>query len=102
MTCQALSARPYNVVADAIQYAKWIRTQQGEGLPLFVAGGSLGRAVLVDPRLIPGGPKVAPSFTLGGPQVERAWFQRLTLRYDGLLSNFAFNFNLRLYTSAAC
>jgi hypothetical protein len=27
-----------------------------------------------------------------------AWFQRLKLKYEGLLSNFAFNFNLRRYT----
>ena len=30
--------------------------------------------------------------------VESAWFKRLKLRYDKLLSSFAFNFNLRRYT----
>jgi len=30
--------------------------------------------------------------------VERVWFQRLTVKYDQLLSNFAFSFNLRHYT----
>ena len=29
--------------------------------------------------------------------MERAWFQRLKLIYDRLLSSFAFNFNLRRY-----
>jgi len=28
-------------------------------------------------------------------QVDPAWFSRLRLKYDELLSNFAFNFNLR-------
>jgi len=32
------------------------------------------------------------------PQVDRAWFQRLALKCDESLSNFAFNFNLRRYT----
>jgi len=31
--------------------------------------------------------------------VESAWFQRLKLEYDELLSNLAFNLNLRRYTS---
>ena len=31
-------------------------------------------------------------------RVERYWFQRLKLKYDELLSNFAFNFNLRHYS----
>jgi hypothetical protein len=31
--------------------------------------------------------------------VDRAWFQRLKLEYDQLLSNFAFNVNLRRYTT---
>ena len=34
-------------------------------------------------------------------RVDRAWFQRLKLKYDEPLSNFAFNFNLRLYTKGA-
>ena len=36
-------------------------------------------------------------FTLVETRVERAWFRRLTLKYDEPLSNFAFNFNLRRY-----
>ena len=31
-------------------------------------------------------------------RVDRSWSQRLKLKYDELLSNFAFNFNLRRYT----
>ena len=31
------------------------------------------------------------------PRVHRAWFQRLNLQYDELLSNFAFHFNLCPY-----
>jgi hypothetical protein len=34
-------------------------------------------------------------------RVESAWFERLKLRYDKLLSSFAFNFNLRRYNAAA-
>jgi hypothetical protein len=30
--------------------------------------------------------------------IESAWVQRLKLRYDELVSNFAFNFNLRRYS----
>jgi hypothetical protein len=46
-----------------------------------------GRAVQVDPRK----PKLKPSGT-----------KRLKLTYDGPVSNFAFNFNLRRYSMAAC
>ena len=35
--------------------------------------------------------------TPGGPQAERAWFQRLKLKYDEALSKIAFNLNLRRY-----
>ena len=34
----------------------------------------------------------------GCPRVARAWFQRLKLKYDETLSNFALNFNLRRYS----
>jgi len=34
-------------------------------------------------------------------KVQCLWFQRLKLQYDELLSNFAFNFNLRRYIKAA-
>ena len=37
----------------------------------------------------------------GSPRVDRAWFQRLKLKYDVPLSNFAFNFNLQPYAMAA-
>ena len=33
--------------------------------------------------------------------IESAWFQRLKLECDELLSSFAFNFNLRRYGEAA-
>ena len=33
-------------------------------------------------------------------RIEGAWFQRMILQHDKLLSNFAFNFNLRHYTEA--
>ena len=33
-------------------------------------------------------------FTPGSPQVDRAWVQRLKLKYDEVLSNLAFNFKL--------
>jgi hypothetical protein len=36
-----------------------------------------------------------------GPRVDRYWFQRLKLKYDEPLSNFAFTFNLRIYTKGA-
>ena len=35
--------------------------------------------------------------TPGCPRVDRAWCQRLKLKYDEPLSSFAFNFNLRHY-----
>ena len=31
--------------------------------------------------------------------IDNAWFQRLKLNYDTSLSNFAFNSNLRRYTT---
>jgi hypothetical protein len=31
-----------------------------------------------------------------------AWFQRLKLKYDKMLSSFAFKFNLRRYSMVAC
>ena len=41
----------------------------------------------------------ASQITLGGAvqvdQVDPAWFQRLKVKYNQLLSNFAFNFHLR-------
>ena len=48
-----------------------------------------GRAVQVD-----------TSFTPCRIRVHRAWFQRLKLKYEGPLSNFAFIFNLRRYSTA--
>ena len=38
--------------------------------------------------------------TVSKPDFKRAWFQRLKLKCDESLSNFAFNFNLRRYTEA--
>ena len=38
---------------------------------------------------------VHPGFTPGSPQVDPACFQRLKHKHDQLLSNFAFNSNLR-------
>ena len=35
------------------------------------------------------------------PQVGRAWFQRLKLKYDGPVSNCAFNVKLRRYMEAS-
>ena len=49
------------------------------------AGGSLGEAVQVNPIKL---------------TVKALGAKRLTLKYDELASSFAFNFNLRLYTSA--
>ena len=51
---------------------------------LITLGKELGGAVQVDPRLTP-----------GCPQADPACFQRLKVRYDKLLSDVAFNFNLR-------
>ena len=39
--------------------------------------------------------------TLGGPRVDRAWFQLLYPEYDEPLSNFAFKFNLRHFSLAS-
>jgi elongation factor 3 len=39
--------------------------------------------------------------TLGWPQADHAWFQRLKLKHSEPLSNFAFNFNLRRYAKMA-
>jgi hypothetical protein len=33
-------------------------------------------------------------------RIESAWFRRLKLKHDKLLSNFAFNFNFRPYVTA--
>jgi len=33
--------------------------------------------------------------------VDPTWFQRLNVKYDEPVSNFAFNFNLRHYSEAA-
>jgi len=44
----------------------------------------------------------AVQVTPGRPQVDPAWFQRLNLPYDKLLSNVAFNCNLRPSASASC
>ena len=38
-----------------------------------------------------------PGWTLVGPWLDRAWFQRLKLKCDVLLSNFAFKLNWRPY-----
>jgi hypothetical protein len=48
----------------------------------------------VHPKLTPGSQQVDPRLTPGCTQVDRAWNHRSKLQYDGLLSSFAFNFNL--------
>jgi hypothetical protein len=35
------------------------------------------------------------------PKLDRAWIQRVKLKYDESLSSFAYNFNMRRYTKAA-
>jgi len=40
------------------------------------------------------------SLTPGGPRFDRAWSQRLKLKYVVLVSTLAFNFNLRRYAKA--
>ena len=40
------------------------------------------------------------SFTPGSPQVDRAWFRRLKLKYDRTVLKFAFDSNLRRYDAA--
>ena len=42
--------------------------------------------------------RLTPSST----QIERAWFQRLNLKYHEALSNFAIDVNLRHYTKMTC
>ena len=54
----------------------------------------------VHPRFTPGWPQVWPRLTPGWAQVDHARFQRLKLKYDELLSKFAFNFSLRRYSKA--
>jgi len=41
------------------------------------------------------------SFTPASPQVHRAWFQRLNMKYDEQLSNFAFICKLCPFAAAA-
>ena len=54
---------------------------------------ALGREVVV------GGTVCCCSFTPGSPRVHRAWFQRLKRECDELLSNSAFKFKVRRYST---
>ena len=81
-------ARPNNISRSSVEdaVADWPNTNTRRSSDLCPIGGFPGKAVQVDP--------IKPMLKLPGTK-------RLKLEYGKLLSEFAFNFNLRCYTPAA-